>query len=167
MSIYRVISYFVFAGLVFTSASAQDAEERPRTPFKDKLIFGGNVIANFSNNQTAVGLSPRVGYRVSDRYIPGIGLSYIYQSFSNLSINNYAASIFNRFYPIEQGYVEAEFEYGRAKYSSNSASGDQEVVFQGQLAITGCGGFGMFGIDGFDAFKPHVFKRQQKRLEVV
>ena len=34
-------------------------------------------------------------------------------------------------------------------------TGDQEVVLLGQLAITGCGGFGMFGIKGLDAFKPH------------
>ncbi len=139
MVIYRVISYFVFAGLLFTSASAQDGEVRPRTPLKEKLVFGGNVIASFSNNQTALGLSPRVGYRVSDRYIPGIGLSYLYQNFSNTTVNNYAFSIFNRFYPIEQGFIEAEFEYGRSTFSVNNLSGEEKFVFNYPALLVGGG----------------------------
>lgn len=139
MNVYRIVSYFLFLTLIVATASAQNADNKPRTPFKDRLVLGGNVIANISNNQTALGLSPRVGYLVSERYITGVGIGYIYQSVSNLSVNSYSASIFNRFYPIEQGYIEAELEYGRVKFETSGLAGDQEVVFNYPALLVGAG----------------------------
>lgn len=45
---------------------------------KSKLIFGGGFTLNAGNGFFVGGLSPIVGYKISDKFSAGIGLSYLY-----------------------------------------------------------------------------------------
>lgn len=119
--------------------SAQQDNTKQKTPFKDRLVYGGNVVASFSNQQTAVGLSPRIGYRASDRYIPGIGLSYIYFSYPDQTFSIASGSFFNRFYPIEQGFIEAEFEYGRLTGKTKGIGPEQKFTANYPALLVGAG----------------------------
>jgi hypothetical protein len=44
----------------------------------DKLILGGGINFGLSDGYFSVGLSPIVGYRITDRFSAGIGLGYLY-----------------------------------------------------------------------------------------
>lgn len=82
---------------------------------KDKIVFGGNIGLQLGN-VTFIDLSPQVGYKVSDKFIPGIGLKYSYFKLKDsgfnkgYSTNIYGGSIWSRYYFVENlfGYLEYE-----------------------------------------------------------
>ncbi|MEO6833942.1 MAG: hypothetical protein ABI378_14800 [Chitinophagaceae bacterium] len=73
--------------LITTAASAQEVYNSSgrRTPMKKKvdhhfdptkLIFGGGISFQIDNGILGFGISPIVGYRITDKLSAGIGLSY-------------------------------------------------------------------------------------------
>src|ERR1044071_6768651 len=50
---------------------------------KSKLIFGGGFILSGGSGYFNGGLSPVIGYRISDRFSAGIGIGYEYLSVKN------------------------------------------------------------------------------------
>lgn len=139
MNMSRIL--FVFIVLLYSTMTLQGQSEDPKIkkPFKERLVFGGGVIANFSNVQTALGLSPQIGYKVTERYIAGIGLSYIYVSANQYKSNNYAASIFNNYRVTDALFLHAELEYGRSEFTQNSVQGDQKFTREYPALLVGGG----------------------------
>ena len=109
--------------LVLIAATAQ-AQEKDKIPFKERLVYGGDVILSIGNNQTAIGASPLVGYKVSPRYIAGLGYTYVYYESGSFQSRYYGPRIFNRFFPIEQGFLHAEFEHLTFKQELELSSGE-------------------------------------------
>lgn len=89
----------------------EEKADGPKESFGERLVFGGDVILSFSNNNTALGLSPLVGYRVTDRYVAGVGGTYVYYSFSNSKVSSYGGRVFNTLYVTEELLLHAEFEH--------------------------------------------------------
>ncbi len=89
-----------------------------------KLVFGGNLSLSFGTN-TFINVSPSVGYKVTDRWIPGGGFIYQYAKFSTgidpfgqlVRLNNpiesqtYGPLAFVNFLPTEQIFLRTQFEY--------------------------------------------------------
>lgn len=80
--------------------------------FSDRIYFGGGGGFSAGSNQTNISLFPQVGYRVTDRYSAGIGVTYQYVRLNNPSFtfSNYGWSVFNRFNVTEMFFAYAEFE---------------------------------------------------------
>jgi hypothetical protein len=81
--------------------------------FTDRLVFGGNMGLNFGT-VTYIGVAPFVGYRVTDRFIPGVGLSYSYmrmryQGFSE-EAHIYGGSIWARYFIFDNVFLYGEYE---------------------------------------------------------
>ncbi|NNK81222.1 MAG: hypothetical protein HKO93_06970 [Flavobacteriales bacterium] len=119
--------FYLLIGLCLSQSVL--AQEKEKVPFKDRLVYGGDVVLSFSNNFTAIGGTPLVGYRVSDMYVVGVGYTYIYQGNSNVSINYHGPRLFNRFYPLPQLFAHAEFEYLSIKEKVDVSNGE-DLVFQ-------------------------------------
>ena len=51
-----------------------------KKPWEEKIKYGGGVSALFGSGYSFFYLQPWVGYTVSERFMPGIGATYIYQS---------------------------------------------------------------------------------------
>lgn len=82
----------MFSCLLFTSAFAQDtynssgkkgqpiyqqnAQKKGFDPYR--LIFGGGMGAGFGNGTLVLGVSPIVGYRITDHFSAGLSLGYQY-----------------------------------------------------------------------------------------
>jgi hypothetical protein len=69
---------------VYNSSGARMAS-RPRKQEqkgfdKDKLIYGGGLKFNFFGGGFRAGVTPVLGYRLTDRFAAGIGLGYQYDS---------------------------------------------------------------------------------------
>ncbi len=114
-STLRYLFFFLFP-LSIISMNAQDISrddgpEKERKPLKERLVFGGDVILSFSNQATALGATPLIGYKVSERYTAGVGVSYIYYGYSSFRDNRFGVQLFNRFRVTNELFVHGEFEH--------------------------------------------------------
>ncbi len=94
----------------------------------DKLVYGGGLSLGFGT-VTNLGISPIVGYRITDRAVAGIGLGYQYFRYKNAyqnpqtgSYENYnqhvfTPSVFGRYLLFDNFFVQAEYEYNFISYN--------------------------------------------------
>lgn len=89
-------------------------KEEARTPFKDRLWFGGGVGLNFGT-VTAIQLDPLLGVHLDEKrkLSVGLGLSYWYYRDNRYTPaytrDAYGYRVFSRYRVIEQAYLHAEF----------------------------------------------------------
>ena len=101
---------------------------KPKSDWKSKIFFGGGLGASFGSNNTYLEISPLVGYRVTERFSAGLGLSYIYlkqklnvdvysnggqylgTNTVNLETNNYGGRVFGRYFVTDDIFLHSEFE---------------------------------------------------------
>ncbi len=113
---------FILALLVLpvcVRAQDRDSVTSPRKmppPYNlmDHLVFGGNMGLNFGN-VTSISVSPMIGYKVTDRFTPGIGLTYNYIRFNypgyqSEAIHIYGGSIWARYALFENIFLHGEYE---------------------------------------------------------
>lgn len=109
----------VVACLLFVGASfGQSQGSKPA--FKDRLVFGGDFALAFGNS-TLIGLSPQVGYRITDKWIAGVGASYYYFSFNapgyeKYSTSMYGGNLFTRYHIFDQLFVHTELQGINVEY---------------------------------------------------
>src|SRR6185369_4201295 len=82
--LFLSVSFFFFSGAI---ALAQDESTPPpqqpepaEESFWDKIYIGGNFGLEFGT-RTIINVSPQIGYRLTDKFVPGIGLTYIYYNY--------------------------------------------------------------------------------------
>lgn len=105
-------------------ANAQYVEEENESnnlkgqPFGQRLVFGGGLGANFSNGYTVLEISPLVGYKVTDRFIPGIGVSYTYLSFLGNSYSIYGFNAWARYMILDNFFAHTEYQQNNFPFSN-------------------------------------------------
>lgn len=136
--LYRIVSLAI-AVLIASSVLAQDEDEKVRAPFWDKVQVGGNLGLNFGTF-TYIELAPRVGYRVTDWFVPGVGLSYQYigNRFEDMSI--YSGSVFAQLIPLDMVFGQVELERMALGYKDKFAGDIDRTFFTGSRLLVG-GGF--------------------------
>jgi|GEM_PF-386201 hypothetical protein len=92
-----------------TDKSNSTKQEKPKPPFRDRLVFGGNL-GGYFGNQTFVQINPMVGYKTTDWWINGVGVNYMYVSSRNYSQSVYGASVWSRAYAFKSIFAQTEFE---------------------------------------------------------
>lgn len=122
----KTTSYLNYLVLIFTLCTsvliAQDTVDyvqKPNTPKenpkpffdKEKLVYGGDIGLALGD-VTFINISPMVGYKVSKRYVPGIGITYQYIRYNvyNFQTSIYGGSIFQRFYFFPFLFAHAEYQ---------------------------------------------------------
>ena len=87
--------------------------------FSDRIYTGGTLGLQFGN-YTVINISPLVGYRFTDKFSAGPGITYIYLSDSkaNLSTSIYGGRIFARYSLLENVFAHAEYEVFNVEGSS-------------------------------------------------
>lgn len=91
------------------SEKKKDSSER-KTPFKDRLVFGGNLGGSFGS-VSYFQVNPMVGYKTTDWWVNGVGLNYIYAGSRGYTQNIYGASVWSRAYVLENVMLHTEYEY--------------------------------------------------------
>ncbi|HEX7412034.1 MAG TPA: hypothetical protein VF298_07850 [Bacteroidales bacterium] len=116
-----VLGLFLVLNCCFQS-SAQEIHPNMPSKFSDRFFFGGNFGLQFGDI-TLIDVSPMVGYRITEKVAGGISFSYKYYyyknffynpysySFTDMTSNIYGASIFGRYYFVENLFAHAEYEY--------------------------------------------------------
>ncbi|MBI2271559.1 MAG: hypothetical protein HYU69_14535 [Bacteroidetes bacterium] len=113
----KIIVWFILLlCLSDLNAFAQDPIIKPANDTQkgfqwNKVFVGGNIGAQFGSI-TVVNISPIIGYRITERLAAGIGATYIYYNYRALRFSSsiYGASVFGRFYVLENIFAHAEYE---------------------------------------------------------
>lgn len=85
-------------------------------PFRKRLNFGAGISGLSFGNPTSIGVSPMVGYSLTNSTILGVGVTYQYYSFGNFKSNLFGERIFIRQQVpalnqlIGQGYLIGQIE---------------------------------------------------------
>lgn len=86
--------HLIIIGVLFSvNATAQNPYQKKS--FADRLIFEGIIGAQFGTI-TAIEASPLVGYKLTDDFIAGIGLTYQYSKYDNFYMNTENGSLSDR-----------------------------------------------------------------------
>lgn len=79
----------------------------------DRIFYGGGGGFNTSSVQTNISISPQIGYKITNRYLAGIGITYQYVRIKeqvDATLSNFGWSVFNRYNVTNQFFGYAEFE---------------------------------------------------------
>jgi hypothetical protein len=108
----RVLTTLIFL-FFFTFVLAQSDEDMSNASLKDRIYFGGNLGLQFGTI-TNIELSPLVGYRFTQDFSAGLGITYIYYKFDdnnrNFETNIYGYRLFARHNIQQNFYALAEYE---------------------------------------------------------
>ncbi len=96
------------------SAQFQDVKiENQENSIGKRIFFGGNLGLQFGA-LTSIEISPLVGYRLSNNWSAGIGLTYMYYEDSRYtptySTNIFGGRLFSRYYIYGDFFAHAEYE---------------------------------------------------------
>ncbi|MFT4659751.1 MAG: hypothetical protein ACI8XB_000001 [Patiriisocius sp.] len=106
-----------------------------KSKFKEKIVFGGNVGANFGAN-TFIEVSPTIGYRVSEKTILGLNLNFNYFSNNFQEGFLYGPGIFARYNVTEGFFLHSEFQQSFTDFRSKST----DATFQSDFPMFLVGG---------------------------
>lgn len=113
IKIQKVILLIINILLINVYAFGQ-IEENYKPSNLDRLVYGGYIGLQFGTT-TFIDLSPSVGYKVTPKFIPGIGLTYQYfqdKSYTpDYSTNVIGGRAFMDYYIFENLFAHIEYEY--------------------------------------------------------
>jgi hypothetical protein len=92
------------------SKKVSQENKKDNIDFKERLRYGGSFGA-FFGSQTYIELSPKVGYKVNNRLVAGLGLNYIYFSFKDYG-QKFVTHIYGPTIFAQYGLVSGLFAYG-------------------------------------------------------
>jgi hypothetical protein len=112
-SFFALLIFSFFPLLAFGQDELTADTTKPYS-LSDHLVYGGNIGLSFGN-VTNIGISPMVGYKVTERFIPGIGISYDYikihyNGYPDQSAHIYGGSVFANYFIFDNVFARAEYE---------------------------------------------------------
>lgn len=120
-----------------TSATPSAPREFSERSFAQRLVYGGNLQLNFGN-LTIIEVSPRVGYRVTEDLIAGLGTNFMYIGYRE-----------NYFYP---GSPSFDFTvWGGNVFTSYNVPIGLPVALQGEFEML-----------NFDVYNPQTFEEERQ-----
>ncbi len=122
--------------LILLSSSVLPAQESEQTPvrsplnspqengFWNRVYTGGGIGLQFGS-QTLINVSPIIGYRITERFSMGLGITYMYYRYKDqypaysYSSNTYGGSVFSRYLILENLFAHVEYELLRFEVRDN------------------------------------------------
>ncbi|HRW99572.1 MAG TPA: hypothetical protein P5280_08790 [Cyclobacteriaceae bacterium] len=127
----RVITIFCLCLLGSFSVFAQRSngfgdQSMKGVSWKERIYTGGGMGLGFNNAQDFISVSPIIGYRLTTRFTPGVGLLYRYTNYKlatpNIKLNDYGASVFARYYLVPELFLHTEYEHLNYEFPSGVTS---------------------------------------------
>lgn len=115
-SIIACFFFLFYAGFLhaqYVEESEKSEKKAPveRKTFGDRTFYGGNFGIMFGTI-TLIDLSPNIGYRLTEKFSAGVGVTYMYYHDSRFrySTNIYGGRLFARHVFLEKFFAHAEYE---------------------------------------------------------
>jgi hypothetical protein len=123
--VFRVVSVtaFMLSAIICIAQDTKDNGTPQKSSFVSDLGCGASLGLQFGNT-TFINFSPQVGYRITDRLIPGIGAGYRYMRvhYPNqylFSTHIWSASVWTRVYVLENIFAYIEYENLHSNWDLN------------------------------------------------
>ena len=118
--IKKLVISCVFISFFCFQLSAQDKEEgkkkpeKRKVPFNERIFISPDIGLQFGT-VTVVNISPKVGYRITEKFAAGLGATYVYlkdksNKFYSYEANIYGGSVFTQYQLFEPVRAYAEYE---------------------------------------------------------
>lgn len=107
---------------------AQDEEEEKMGGFKKQKMFtGGNVIVSFYTGGTVLGISPHIGYSLTNWLDAAVSLNFVYTGETDPYQNkyreyDYGPGAFVRIFPFPFLFAQAQYEHNFQQIDITSGS---------------------------------------------
>ncbi|MFA6925307.1 MAG: hypothetical protein WC223_13760 [Bacteroidales bacterium] len=108
--------------LLYHYSSSQETRQQYKNDYvqdtnrinrSNRFVTGGNIGVQVGS-YTFVDISPTLGYKVTEKFIPGISISYKYLRYADMQnefeTNIYGGSIFFRYLILENVFAHVEYE---------------------------------------------------------
>ncbi len=105
----------------------------------DKLFYGGNLGLQFGT-VTRIDISPMLGFKVTEKFTPGLGFIYQYmndRNYPDSKLNVFGGRIFLRYYFFERFFTHAEYEYLTFKTNNFNPIGKEEQISLNNILLGG------------------------------
>ena len=160
------------------SSNQESTTNAPKTkpqpaPLKERILLGGGLDVRFGDI-TVIGVTPLIGYKVTDRLIAGLNLTYRYVSYNYLtptySTSTYGVAPFARFDIFRGLFAHAEYEFLRGEFYFNDDPRWINSLLIGGGYDTPIGSNGFIGAYVLWNITPdsnpdyHIYKEPQLRL---
>lgn len=116
---FKIVFSFLILSFFTTGAKAQGSKGFDW----DKVVYGGSIYPSFSNLGTTIQANPFVGYKVTDRLVPGVMVSYQYVNAPNRPATGlttifslFGVGPFLRYSVSSNFFVQAEYEFLNGRY---------------------------------------------------
>lgn len=98
--------------LIIFFANAQESVSGLKPLDIHRFYLGGNGGLNFGT-ETLIQVEPELGYKITDRWSAGFGVSYLYYNnkYDNYKTSAYGGKIFTRFFITENIFAQAEYGF--------------------------------------------------------
>lgn len=120
-----------------TSPPPPPVKNTDKFHLKDHLFVGGNLLLEFGTT-TAIGVSPLVGYKITDNLSAGVAGNYIYLSELDYYNNRYKTSVYGGAlfakYKVFQN-VFAYAEYGFTSYETSAIEINNRVLINYRINV--------------------------------
>ena len=161
---YRKILVSFFLGFSLLGASGDlDAQRREPIPFKDRLWYGGGFSLGFSSSFNIsllqAGISPMMGYKLSERWSVGPRTSVVW-SYYRAKLSNdettsahplsWSVSGFTRYKLLPRIFAQAEYEYEQEAFAVFDGS---QIIIQRNDRYNYYAGGGYHSGDGLWGFE--------------
>lgn len=104
-----------FVVLVSNLAIAQYDNSLSGVPLKERITIGGGIGLGFGSDQDFISLAPMIGFRVTERFLAGTGVTYRYTKYKlpgfEIKLTDYGINPFLRYTVFNNVFVQTEFEY--------------------------------------------------------
>lgn len=111
-----IIMLFMLTPFVKAQEEREESEERTGGFKKENIFTGGNVIASFYTGGTVLGVSPHLGYSITNWLDAAVSLNFIYTGETDqydykFRQTNIGPGAFVRVFPVQFLFAQVQYEH--------------------------------------------------------
>ncbi|HOX82477.1 MAG TPA: hypothetical protein PLJ60_11015 [Chryseolinea sp.] len=122
-----ILTLFIASLSSFAFAQWGEEEMSEKPTLRDRIFVGGGFGLSFSSYYDYFSISPIIGYKITPKFVGGIGLQYSHYKYKGYSpaiqTNNYGGSVFLRYNFYGPLFVHTEYEYLDYQFTETQRQG--------------------------------------------
>jgi hypothetical protein len=140
----KILLVVLFINLTLIVKAQEDEEEKTGGFKKEKMFTGGNVILSFYTGGTVLGISPHLGYSLTNWLDAAVSFNFVYTGETDPYQNkyreyNYGPGAFVRVFPIPFLFAQTQYEHNFQAINITSGSSSAHYKQDVNSLLVGAG----------------------------